>query len=68
MDKKAMAAQLIAMRHQTASLGATIEALLMQLQHDEGCQHKNKIELTTFGGSEEWECQDCGFHYKEEEI
>lgn len=67
MDKKAMAAQLIAMRHQIASLGATVESLLIQLQSEQGCQHKNKIDYTSFGDPEEWECQDCGFHYKEEE-
>jgi len=67
MDKKALEAQLVAMRHQVMSMAASIEAALSLLDDEEKCEHKNRINLTVMGGPEEWQCRDCGYHYKEGE-
>ena len=66
MDKRTIESQLISMRHQVMSLAAAIEAALSVIE-EEKCDHKNRINLTAMGGPEEWQCQDCGYHYKEGE-
>lgn len=66
MDKKTLQAQLVSLRHQAMSLAASIEAALSLLDQEVKCSHKNRIDMSTFE-REEWECEDCGFHYREGE-
>ena len=47
---------------------ASIDACLYMLkEEDESCNHPKEFRLdyTTMGGIEHWECQKCGFEYKE---
>ncbi len=60
MNKQALINQLLSMR-------AQIDAALFLLTENDQCEHKNRINLTAMGGPEEWQCQDCGYHYKEGE-
>lgn len=58
-----MRAQLLALRHQLAAMATVVEGLILSLdQMAAGCQHKNKMDLTTFGDDQEkWQCIDCGY-------
>jgi len=64
MDKKTLQAQLVSMRHQAMSFAASIEAALSLLEGETECPHTNRLDMSTFE-REEWECEDCGFHYRE---
>lgn len=50
---------------------AVIRVMLDNLEDEIGgdltCKHEHKKDLTTMGNSEEWICEDCGFHFKDGE-
>ncbi|WP_134705093.1 hypothetical protein [Ammoniphilus sp. YIM 78166] len=61
MNKEALINQLYSMR-------AQIDAALFLLHEEPSeskCSHQNRLNLTTMGGPEHWECKSCGFEYKE---
>lgn len=59
LNKNALINMLYAMR-------AQIDGALFLLHEGESpCDHQNRINYTTMGGPEHWECKKCGFEYKE---
>lgn len=64
MDDRALVSQLIGIR---SSIDAILYALEEE-QKEKECPHKNKLNLSTFDGGEEWICKDCNYHYKEERV
>lgn len=62
--------QLLAIRSQAASLVTQCDAALFMVQSavvaeqaPSGCEHKNRLNMTTMGQPEQWKCRDCGLHY-----
>ncbi len=58
--------------NQLASARTMIDAALnvaMDVDKIENCQHpvEQRINYSTMGGPEEWECRLCGYEYKEGE-
>ena len=40
---------------------------LLQQGQPPACAHRERRDLTTFGGGEHWICTDCGYEYQEVE-
>jgi hypothetical protein len=75
LNKRAIVQQLQVMRSQLATLDAQIESVLFSLDEYEEeksfeCDHPEdrRLNLTTMGGPERWECKDCGYVYDESEV
>lgn len=63
--RRAIHSQLYVMRAQLDTILIMVEEL--EGQNDEGCKHpdKSRINFTTMGGPEKWQCKLCGFEYIE---
>lgn len=63
-NKEAIINQLISIR---ASIDACL--FLLQGEKDKQCEHPKefRIDFTTMGGKEHWQCDKCGFEYIAEE-
>lgn len=74
MNKQLIVSQLETMRRQLAVLDAQIQSVFFSLDEEQveanyECDHPDdrRLNLTTMGGPERWECKDCGFEYNEGE-
>lgn len=63
--RRAIFSQLYVMRAQLDSILLMVEEL--EGGEDEGCPHpkEHRLNLTTMGGPEHWQCKLCGFEYIE---
>lgn len=59
----------IAVLNQIYAIRTMLDVLEQEIKKEpdpqKECDHRNVTNLTTMGGSDEWKCKDCGFHYKE---